>query len=120
MFTQMTIGKKLMTGVASLLVCLIGLSYFSVSAVDGLRNDLDEMANKTARKVDIAGTINATTAGLRAEARALVLAAALKNTGDLETARANFGKKAGLIEEKIKEIRPMLVTERGKRATDEL
>jgi methyl-accepting chemotaxis protein len=120
MFTQMTIGKKLMTGVAALLICLLGLSYLSLSAVDGLRSALDEMANKTARKVDIAGTINETTAGMRAEARALVLAAVLKTTGDLEMARANFGKNAGLMEEKIKEIRPLLVTERGKRATDEL
>jgi methyl-accepting chemotaxis protein/methyl-accepting chemotaxis protein-1 (serine sensor receptor) len=120
MFTQMTIGKKLMTGVSALLACLLGLSYFSLSAVDGLRNDLDRMANRTARKIDLAGAINEATAGMRAESRATLLAAVLKHTGDLEKARGNFSKNAGLVAQSIKEIRPLLVTEAEKRAADEL
>jgi hypothetical protein len=105
MFAQMTIGKKLMTGFSALLVCLLGLSYFSLSAVGSLSGDLDQMANRTAREVDLSGTINGTTAGMRAESRALILAAALKNTGDLEKARSGFGNLSTLMDQTIREIR---------------
>ena len=120
MFAQMTIGKKLMTGFSALLVCLLGLSYFSLSAVGSLSGDLDQMANRTAREVDLSGTINGTTAGMRAESRALILAAALKNTGDLEKARSGFGNLSTLMDQTIREIRPLCYTERGKKAVDQV
>jgi methyl-accepting chemotaxis protein/methyl-accepting chemotaxis protein-1 (serine sensor receptor) len=120
MFAQMTIGKKLMSGFAALLICLLVLSYFSLSAVDDLRNDLDLMANRTARKIDLAGTINGTTAGMRAEVRGVILAGMLKNTEDIEKARSGFGNLAALMAKTIRQIRPLCYTERGKKAVDQL
>jgi hypothetical protein len=37
MLEQMTIGRKLMSGFSALLMCLLGLGWLSLSAVDGLR-----------------------------------------------------------------------------------
>jgi hypothetical protein len=49
MFSRMTIRARLVGGFATLLGCLLGLGCFSLSAVDSLRGDLDEMANRTAQ-----------------------------------------------------------------------
>ncbi len=120
MLAHMTIGKKLMAGFSALVVCLLGLSYVSMSAIDGLRENLDEMANTTAHKIDLVGAINGATAGMRAESRATLLAAVLKNSGDLDSARLNFNKNAGLMEQKVKELRPLLVNAQERKATEEL
>ena len=120
MFSQITIGKKLTTGVFALLVCLVGLGYSSLSAVDGLRHNLDELANGTVRKIEMASAISVASAGMRAETRAALLAAVLHHPADLDAARVNFNKNAGVAEQKIREIRPLLVTAPGKRAADEL
>ncbi len=118
MFTQMTIGQKLTTGFAALVVCVLGLSYFSLSAVGNLRDGLDEMANKTARKIDLAGAVARDVAQMRAEVRATVLATALKNTADIGTAERNYGDLVGQMEQEFKEIRPLLVDERARKAAD--
>jgi len=118
MFTQTTIGQKLTTGFVALVVCMLGLGYFSLSAVSKLRDGLDEMANKTARKIDLAGSIARDVAQMRAEVRATVLATALKNPGDMETAQRNYADLAGQMEQSLKEIRPLLVTERARKAAD--
>jgi methyl-accepting chemotaxis protein/methyl-accepting chemotaxis protein-1 (serine sensor receptor) len=120
MLEQMTIGRKLMSGFSALLMCLLGLGWLSLSAVDGLRRDLDQVANQTARKIEITGAINVATASMRAEACAGLLAAVLKHSGDLQAARLNFNKGAGTVEQKIQEIRPLLVNENEKKATDEM
>ena len=120
MFTRMTIGRRLVTGVAALLVCLLGLGYFSLSAVSGLHNDLEEIANKTAHKIYLTGAINELTTAMRSEARATVLAAVLKRQGDLDAARKNSSQDAALLELKLKELRPLLDTERGKKMADEM
>jgi methyl-accepting chemotaxis protein len=118
MFAQMTIGKKLTAGFAGLMVCVVGLSYFSLAAIGTLRDELDVAANKSARKLDLAGAINKDIAQMRAEVRGTVLATATKNKGDFETARGNFGEVAGQIEQALKEIRPLLVTESAKKGAD--
>jgi methyl-accepting chemotaxis protein/methyl-accepting chemotaxis protein-1 (serine sensor receptor) len=120
MLAHMTIGKKLTAGFSALVICLLGLSYLSLSAVDGLREDLDRMANRTARKIDLVGTINGASAGMRAESRATLLAALLKNSGDLESARKNFSKNATLMQETLNELHPLLATDQERKAAEEL
>jgi methyl-accepting chemotaxis protein len=120
MFSRMTIRARLVGGFATLLACLLGLGYFSLSAVDSLRGDLDEMANRTARKIQLVGEINASAAGVRAENRALLLAAVLKHDKDLEAARKNFHKYLALAGQQVRDLRPLLTSEAETRATDEL
>src|SRR5579871_2872339 len=120
MFGQMTIGKKLSLGLAALLVCVLGLSYSSLSAVGILRDRLDEAANKTAVKIDLAGSIATDVSQMRAEVRGMILSAALKNTADQETYRGNFVEIAGQVEQVLKKLRPLLITEQGKKGADDV
>jgi methyl-accepting chemotaxis protein/methyl-accepting chemotaxis protein-1 (serine sensor receptor) len=120
MFAHMTIGKRLLGGFLTLLACLLCLSYFSLSAIDSLRNDLDRIANQTARKIELSGAISTATASVRAESRAILLSAVLKNASDLDAARKNFGKNTALVKQAIDDMRPLAVTEAERTATEQL
>ena len=119
MFAQMTIGKKLTTGFAAMVVCVLGLSYFSLSAVNRLRGLLDETANKTARKLDLSGAISRDVSQMRAEIRGMILSAALKNAVDQEMYRGNFLEAAGQAEQLREELQPLLSTERAKKGAQD-
>ena len=116
---RMTIWEKIMTAFSALLVCLAALGYVSLSAVKALRQDLDEAVNRSAR-IEIIGAINVATASMRAEARAALLAAVLKHATDLETARGNFNKSAGVAEQKIQDLRTLATTEGERNSIGEL
>ena len=120
MLAHMTIGKRLVGGFSTLTACLLCLSYFSLSAIDKMRNDLDRMATQTARKIELSGAIGVATSSVRAESRAILLSAVLKSASDLETARKNFRKNTALVNQAIAEMRPLLVTEPERTATEEL
>src|SRR5450432_3811686 len=89
-------------------------------AVGSLRALLDEAENKTARKIDLAGTISRDVSQMRAEVRGMILAASLKNTADQEMYRGNFVEIAGNVDQTLKELRPLLSTERGKKDADDV
>ena len=120
MFGHVTIGKKLGVGFTALLVCVLGLSYSSLSAVAILRGRLDEAVNKTAVKIDLAGVIAGDVSQMRAEVRGMILSAALKNTADQETYRGNFVEIAGHVEQVLKQLRPLLITEQAKKGADDV
>jgi CHASE3 domain sensor protein len=118
MFARMTIGTKLTIGFAALLACVLGLSYFSLSAVGSLRSQLDSTTNRTARKIDLGGVLDRNTSQMRAEVRATLLATYAKNKADLETAGKNFADLATQQEQALKEIRPLLDTESGRKGAE--
>ena len=120
MFTNMTIGKKLMSGFAALLVCILGVSYFAATSIASLRNSIDIMANNTARKIAIAGIVNESTASLRSAGRALILGKSLKTEKDFQSAQAEFATSAETMDKMVKEIRPLLVSEGGKKIVEDL
>jgi len=99
---------------------MIGLSYFSLAAINALRQDLTDMATKTTRKIDLLGTIGAATAEMRAESRAMVLGAALKKPQDVENAVKGFAEKRDTAGAAITEIKTLIATERGRQSLEEL
>ncbi|HPT29004.1 MAG TPA: methyl-accepting chemotaxis protein, partial [Bryobacteraceae bacterium] len=120
MKTQMTIGKKLMLSFGVLLALMMGLAYSSLSSGSTLSGELDTAVNKTARKTELAGQIQAAVSNMRAGQRGLILFSMLKDTSKAEMAREAFRTAAAGIEKSTAEIRPMLVTEAGLRAVDNI
>jgi methyl-accepting chemotaxis protein len=115
---KMTVGKKLMLGFGAMFAMVLGLSYSSERAITGLGARLNETANKTTRKVELAGQIQWAVAEMRAASRSTVLSAILKEDAELKKARAAFQAEVNTIEQILDEMRPLLVSERGKRAVD--
>jgi methyl-accepting chemotaxis protein/methyl-accepting chemotaxis protein-1 (serine sensor receptor) len=57
---------------------------------------------------------------MRAEVRGMILSAALKDTENQELYRGNFVEIATQVDQVLKEIRPLLITERGKKGADDV
>ncbi|MGE5647629.1 MAG: methyl-accepting chemotaxis protein [Acidobacteriota bacterium] len=115
----MTIGKKLFASFGALLALMLVLSYTSLNAIGVLGGHIDDVANRTAKKVLLAGEINTSVADMRAAVRSVVLSAALKDSRELEASRQAFRDSSKKIENTLAEMRPLLATERGKRAVEQ-
>src|SRR6185437_16135681 len=109
-----SIGKKLVSGVAAILICTATLGVVSYWALGQADDDLANISEKVLHKAEISGSIYALTMNARAEARAVVISAALKRPQDLEQARVNGEKAFDQIDAYVQEIRPMLVDARAK------
>ncbi len=117
MHKQMTIGTKLISsfgilGVLGTVLC--GAFWYETRALSGV---VEEMAHKTARKVDLVGEINKATAEMRAAVRNLILSTLLKDTKDFEQSRLRFTDNAAKIDKAIQEISPLLVSDQGRAAS---
>lgn len=113
---QMTIGKKLMLSVASLLVLMMVLSYASLNAIADLGSDLDVTVNQTAKKVELAGHMQKSVAMMRWAVRSFMLSAVLKDQADYAKTSAAFDKHAEDLATVAAQVKPMLVTDRGRAA----
>jgi methyl-accepting chemotaxis protein/methyl-accepting chemotaxis protein-1 (serine sensor receptor) len=114
MFNHWTIGRKLAAVFGPMIACVILLSYFSLTAVSSLRRHLDEISQRTARKSEISSAIKTATAAVRAETRALVLAAVLRRADDLEKAQAAGHQQAAELERLLQEISQLVDDDQGR------
>jgi len=120
MFSGWTIGRKLTAVFGSMVVCVILLSYFSLNAVSSLRANLEEVGRETARNSEISAAIKTASAAVRAETRALVLAAVLHRQQDLDKARSAGQEQAAQLERLLHEIDPLLRDAQGRAALEGL
>jgi len=118
MKSQMTIGKKLTLCFGALLLLVLGLAYASLSSVGTLSAALDTAVNQTAKKTELAGQVLIAISDMRAGQRGLILFSSLKDTSKVEMAREGFRAAATRIDNLMAEIRPLLVTEAGRRAVE--
>ena len=114
---QMTIGTKLTLSAGGLLALLVAMSGASVSAIGSLGAHLDETAKKTARKVELSGDIARAVAEMRASLRGEILFSTYKDEREFANTRRTFQRDAEVIDRAVAEMAPMLVTDRGQRAT---
>ena len=118
MKAQMTIGKKLMLAVGGMIVLLLGLAYSALSSIGGLTALLDIAVNKTARKIELVGDLEVAVERLRTAQRGVILYSMLKNTAVVEKSKDLFKSETEQVQRLVAEIRPMLVTDDGRRAID--
>jgi methyl-accepting chemotaxis protein len=120
MSEQMTIGTKLGRSVGTLVALTAVLGYVSWHAVSGLSEALDTAVNKTAVKIDLALSVAEGENAVSSANRGIMLAYVNKDSQFLE---ANLRKRdaatKGIID-RMKEIRPFLVSPVAKRAADNI
>uniref|UniRef100_Q02A59 Methyl-accepting chemotaxis sensory transducer n=1 Tax=Solibacter usitatus (strain Ellin6076) TaxID=234267 RepID=Q02A59_SOLUE len=117
MNSQMTIGKKLMLSFAGLIVLLVTLSFTFLSVVGTLKGTFDEAVDKTARKLSLAGDLDAAESDMLAWQRGMLLYALSKDTAKSEAARGRFRKSLESANQALTEITPLLVNEEGRKLT---
>jgi methyl-accepting chemotaxis protein len=85
-----TMGPKLMTGAAALVVLSAVLGIAWVNSIGKLRDAFDQAADKTAKKVYMAGLLDSTTAQLYRTSRGVVFYTLAKRPASAENNRKTF------------------------------
>ncbi len=96
-----TIGQKLTAGTAALVALIILLSYTSMSSVGTLKKVFDETADRTTKKVAMAGVVNTAKSDMVRSQRAVVLFTYGHEPGEVEKARQEFQANADKIRKTI-------------------
>jgi methyl-accepting chemotaxis protein len=117
--SQMTIGKKLTLSFAAMLAVALGLGIASLLAIGKLSSTLEESINKTARKLELALTVDVATSEMLAGQRGLYTYAYARSPEGIARAGELFDSAATRGERAIRDIRPLL-TDDDRRITSEL
>jgi methyl-accepting chemotaxis protein len=112
----MTIGKKLILAFGLTLALTAALSVQSLLALRSLGSHLEFQASTNARKIELIDDVGNSSTDIRAAVRQAVLSVALKDDADLAKARAGYTKGLQSLKSSLAELRPLMVTEQGKRA----
>jgi methyl-accepting chemotaxis protein len=120
MFNKMTIGKKMTLSFGTMLLALFGLGYASWHFLGKLSALLDNSVHATATKMELSGRLSRTLAEMGSLDRGIVLRSTIDDQATIETFKASFIEKAGEADADLKEMRPLLSTDTGRRGADAL
>jgi len=116
----MTIGKKLLISVGSLLAMSLALGLASLHSIDQLEERLDTATQKTARRMRLAGMIDAAGSDMLAAQRGMLAYGFGKSRDGVENAKRMFDSAGHQWQSCIEEFRPLAVTVEGKELIDRL
>jgi len=98
-----TIGAKLITASAALVLLTMVLSFTSMDSVGTLKQVFDETADKTAKKVAMAGEVNTAKSDMMLSQRAVILFTYGHQPNEVEKERQEFQTNVEKIRKMIEE-----------------
>jgi methyl-accepting chemotaxis protein/methyl-accepting chemotaxis protein-1 (serine sensor receptor) len=116
----MTIGKKLLTSVGSLLVMTLTLGTASLMSIHKLADRLDAATQKTARRLKLAGLMDAAGSDMLAGQRGMVSYCYGKKKEGIASSETMFDSAADRWQKALEEFRPLIVTKEGTEITTRL
>jgi len=120
MNTPMTVGKKMMLSVGAMLVLMLGFAASSLYSIANLGRELEGSSLGSGKRLDIAGALAKDTAEMLSFERGVLLRVTMKDLAKAEGYQNSFNDHAKLVTAEIAEIRPLLITERGRKDLDTL
>ena len=120
MTSKMTIGRKLIASFAAMLFATVILGIASLVAINKLTSRLDTAVNQTTRKLQLIDSVSNSRSDMLAAQRGFIMFAYAKSPVGAAKAKGLFESAAANWAQKLSEVRPMLVTEEGRRMADQL
>ncbi|MDX2154255.1 MAG: methyl-accepting chemotaxis protein [Bryobacteraceae bacterium] len=108
------LGFQLLAAVGGMMFLLMLGGAISLYLVEDVSGKLDAAANVTARKIQIVGELKTHTTAMRNGSRGVLLYSLLKQPERTATAERSFREAARGVSERVEEIRPLLLTARGR------
>ncbi len=109
------VGPKMSMAIGIVLATTISSGYFATSDVISLKERFDGVVEKTARKLELSGRIDAIKSGMLASQEASVLAAFMKDAARESSFRREFDEHVAMMKSTVAEVRPLLSMPEGKR-----
>ena len=120
MTSNMTIGKKLMLAFGAMLALTLGLAWSSLSSVSSLGKELDTEINSTAKKTELAMTIQASAMQIRAGVRGQIMYSVFKDPAKVEPSKEMLRLGLESIRKSITELRPLVAVPAAKQALENM
>jgi methyl-accepting chemotaxis protein len=117
---QWTIGKKLTVSCAAMLTLVLAMSIVSLNSIASLNSELETATQKTALRLQLGGTLDTAGSDMLAGMRGIVMFSFGKAPSRVQMCRQQFDAAAATWQSAIDEVRPLLVTEEGKRLVNQL
>jgi methyl-accepting chemotaxis protein len=101
--------------IGMVVVTTISSGYFATSDVINLKERLDAVVDKTARKLELSGRIDAIKSGMLVSQDASILAVFMKDAARESALRREFDEQVATMRSALAEVRPLLTMPEGKR-----
>ncbi len=116
----MTVGKKLLISSGAMLAMTVLMGIGSLSSIKSLNTELETATQKTARRLQLAGTMDTAGSDMLAGMRGVVMFSYGKNPSKVDMCRRQFDTAAATWQDAIDEVRPLIVREDGRRLVNQL
>lgn len=114
MLSKMTIGKRLMAGMAVILALLATLGFMDLYSAHWAAEQFRMTVDNNIRGVRLADGILAAQNELLAAQRGIILAGFAKDPVEMETNKKSFSANAASIRDSLNQLRPLLASEEGR------
>jgi methyl-accepting chemotaxis protein len=111
----MTIGKKIGIGFALMMAANFGLAVYSLVTLKAVGDDFDNVSRMDTKKLDLVGGVSTTVAEMLSLERGVLNRVEMNDAATADIFHKAFGEQAQLAMRQVGELRPLLVTEAGKR-----
>jgi methyl-accepting chemotaxis protein len=115
MQSRMTLGRKLTLCFAAFIGLVLVLSFAFLNSVNSLSTVFETAVGKTAKKIRLAGDIDASESDMLAWQRGLFMHSFMKNNSGAEAAKQEFRAAYEKAFKSLNEIVPLLVDDEGRR-----
>lgn len=113
--SKMTIGKKLMLGIAAILLIAAGLGAAYLYSTASLAAELKSATDVTAKKVFLISALEGQLFRMRSCQRGVMLFTLYKIPDKVTANKQEFESRAAGVEDILRQIEPLLSTEQGKK-----
>lgn len=120
MLRQMTIGKKLLISVGSVLLMSVAQGLTSLKSTTDLNTSLENATQKTARRLQLVGLIDAAGSDMLAAERGIIMNSFAKQQAGVQGSKALLTSAETRWQKAIDEIRPLLTREDSKQMIRQL
>jgi methyl-accepting chemotaxis protein len=114
---NLSLGTKLTLSFSASTVMLALMAWLGIHTVGTASDLFTHTATSTARKLVLAGEMNTAESDMGMAQRGVVLSTYAKSPENVAAAKRLFSDSIGRFRQALAEIRPLLVTDQGKRAT---
>ena len=120
MYAKMTISKKLLISIGSVLIMTLALGLASLNSIYQLADQLDVATHKTARRMKLAGAMDTAGSDMLAGQRGMLAYCFAKNKTGIASSEALFDSAADVWQKSLDEYRPLSVSVEGRELADRL
>jgi methyl-accepting chemotaxis protein len=117
---NLTIGAKMALGTGMLVTVVAVMAWFALHTIGTFNETFDATAGITARKIQLAGEMNTAESDMAAAQRGVVLFTYAKSPEHVAASKALFQQSSSVMQQALAEIRPLLITQRGREVVSQM